>query len=529
MGDSVPAALRRRVVQSFKLQGLTLQSGATSVLAEVLEPYRDSGDLDEIVERIVEAVQQQPLSSSLIGRETVLAAVEEVNEASDADKEKALVVIDAFEIPKFTYNPDQKRFLPVPRSSLSLHSSAGDKAALFRSRYTLILQQTARHELFAPTTFGQSASTDDSNSRFQLHKVEGLLGQTGFVDKVIVLGILTRIKEGKVHLEDPTGCVELDLANTVFHTGLFVESSLVLAEGVFEEKVFHVSAVGFPPPEPPSVTRNYFGNVNFFGGPSTVCAKSSEKLQAMLAENEDAMFVFLSDIFLNEPRVMERLATLFSGYSEAPPTAIVLMGDFSSAPYGPLTNQKLREDFKSLAELMMRFPTLVKNSQFLFVPGPQDPGPGNLLPRPPIPSVLTSDLTSRVPTAKFCSNPVRIQFCTREIVVFRDDILGKMCRNCVRFPTKSADLPTHFTKTLLSQGHLCPLPLHSRPVYWAFDHALQLHPLPDLVVIGDKCDPFTVTSGETTVANTGSFLRSDFEFKVYMPSSGQVEDSKIAN
>ena len=73
MGDSVPAALRRRVVQSFKLQGLTLQSGATSVLAEALEPYRDSGDLDEIVERIVEAVQQQPLSSSLIGREVSFA------------------------------------------------------------------------------------------------------------------------------------------------------------------------------------------------------------------------------------------------------------------------------------------------------------------------------------------------------------------------------------------------------------------------------------------------------------------------
>ena len=63
------AALRRRVVQTFKLQGLTLQSGATSALAEVLEPYQDSGDLEEIVERIVEAVQTQPLSSSLIGRE----------------------------------------------------------------------------------------------------------------------------------------------------------------------------------------------------------------------------------------------------------------------------------------------------------------------------------------------------------------------------------------------------------------------------------------------------------------------------
>ena len=460
----------------------------------------------------------------------VLTAVEEVNEASDSDKGKALEIIDAFDTPKFTYSPDQKKFLPVSRNSHSLHSTPDAKSALFRSRYTLVLQQTSRHELFAPPTFGESLTKGDpSRSRFQLYRVEGLLGDSGLPDKVIVLGILTRIKEGKVHLEDPTGYVELDLTNAVFHTGLFVENSLVLAEGLYDEKVFHVSAIGFPPPEPPSVTRNYFGNVNFFGGSSSVCAKSSEKLQAMLAENEDAMFVFLSDVFLNDPRVMERLDTLFSGYSETPPTAFVLMGDFSSAPYGPLANQNLRENFKSLGELVSRYPDLVKNSQFLFVPGPQDPGPGNLLPRPPIPSVLTSDLTSRVPTARFCSNPVRIRFCTREIVVFREDLLGKMCRQCVKFPNSSVDLSTHFTKTLLSQAHLSPLPLHTLPVYWDFDHALQLHPLPDLVVIGDKCDPFTVTSGETTVTNTGSFLRSDFEFKVYMPATGQVEDSKIAS
>ena len=470
------------------------------------------------------------ISSLSLSPQILLAAVEEVNETSDQDKEKAFNIIDAFDIPKFTYNPDQKKFIPVPKSSLSLYSSSAAKADLFQSRYTLIRQQTSRHELFAPATFGQTATADlSAGSKFQLHTVEGLLGQTGLPYKVIVLGILTYIKEGKVHLEDPTGTVELDLKDAVFHTGLFVENSLVLAEGVYDDKIFHVSAIGFPPPENPSETRNYFGSVNFFGGPSAVSAKSSEKLRAMLSESEDAMFVFLSDLYLDDPRVMDKLGTLFSGYSETPPTAFVFMGDFSSTPYGPLSNQKLKENFKTLGELMVKFPSLVKNSQFLFVPGPQDPGPGNLLPRPPIPSVLTNELTSRVPTAQFCSNPCRLQFCTREIVVFREDLLGKLCRHCVRFPSKTTDLSTHFTKTILSQAHLCPLPLHARPVYWSFDHALQIYPLPDLVVIGDKCDPFTVSSDETTITNTGSFVRSEFEFKVYIPITGQIEDSKIAD
>lgn len=64
-------SLRRSVVRSFKLQGLTLQSSATSLLVEVLEPYQDDSDLEEIVDRIIEAVQKQPLTSSVVGREVM--------------------------------------------------------------------------------------------------------------------------------------------------------------------------------------------------------------------------------------------------------------------------------------------------------------------------------------------------------------------------------------------------------------------------------------------------------------------------
>lgn len=64
-------SLRRSVVRSFKLQGLTLQSSATSLLVEVLEPYQDDSDLEEIVDHIIEAVQKQPLTSSVVGREVM--------------------------------------------------------------------------------------------------------------------------------------------------------------------------------------------------------------------------------------------------------------------------------------------------------------------------------------------------------------------------------------------------------------------------------------------------------------------------
>lgn len=518
------AALRRKITTNFKLQGLTLKSEAASFLVEVLAPYADDSEINDIIDHIIEAVQKQPLKSSLICRETVELAVEECNQASDVDSEKALVVIDAFNVPKFKYSSDRKKFLPIPKESLRLHAGAQAKSDVFWERYTLLYQRTMRHELFTPPALGQSIQ---SSSKFQLRTVDYLLSSSGLPDKIIVLGMLAQIKEGKYHLEDPTGCVELDLSNSVFHMGLFVENSIILAEGIYEDKVFHVSAVGFPPPELAADTQSYFGNTNFFGGPSSICAKASVKLQAMLTEHRDAMLVFLSDVHLDEPKVTEKLTTLFTGYSESPPTAFVFMGNFSSTPYGPQRSQRLKSSFKSLGDLIRQYPSLIEKSQFLFVPGPNDLGQANILPNPGVPPVLVSELTSRVPTAQFCSNPLRIQFCTREIVVCREDLMNKLCRHCVRFPSESTDLSNHFTKTILSQAHLSPLPLHARPIYWSHDHALRLYPLPDLVVIGDKCDPFTVTSSECTVTNVGSFMQSGYEFKVYVPSLNQVEDSKI--
>lgn len=93
---------------------------------------------------------------------------------------------------------------------------------------------------------------------------------------------------------------------------------------------------------------------------------------------------------------------------------------------------------------------------------------------------------------KFLFESVTNVFFQQEIVIFREDIVTKMCRNCVYFP-ESGDVPSHFSRTILSQGHLAPLPLHVIPTYWDHDRAMWLYPLPDLVVIGDKFDPFATS------------------------------------
>lgn len=43
----------------------------------------------------------------------------------------------------------------------------------------------------------------------------------------------------------------------------------------------------------------------------------------------------------------------------------------------------------------------------------------------------------------------------------------------------------HLMATVLQQSHLCPLPLNQQPVYWQYDHAMHLFPLPHLLVLAD--------------------------------------------
>nr|XP_019591612.1 PREDICTED: DNA polymerase epsilon subunit 2 isoform X2 [Rhinolophus sinicus] len=496
-----PERLRSRAVSAFKLRGLLLRGEAIKYLTEALQSVSEV-ELEDKLEKIIDAVERQPLSSNMIERPAVEAAVQECSQSVDETIEHTFNIIGAFDIPRFVYSSERKKFLPLlltNHPAPNLFGTARDKAELFRERYTILHQRTHRHELFTPPVIG--SHPDESGSKFQLKTIETLLGSTTKIGDVIVLGMITQLKEGKFFLEDPTGTVQLDLSKAQFHSGLYTESCFVLAEGWFEDQVFHVNAFGFPPTEPSSTTRAYYGNINFFGGPSNTSVKTSAKLKQLEDDNKDAMFVFISDVWLDQVEVLEKLHTMFSGYSPAPPTCFILCGNFSSAPYGKNQVQALKDSLKTLADIICEYPNIHQSSRFVFVPGPEDPGFGSILPR--------------------------IQYCTQEIIVFREDLVNKMCRNCVRFPSSNLDIPNHFVKTLLSQGHLTPLPLYVCPVYWAYDYTLRVYPVPDLLVIADKYDPFTLTNTECLCINPGSFPRSGFSFKVFYPSSKTVEDSKL--
>ena len=97
-------------------------------------------------------------------------------------------------------------------------------------------------------------------------------------------------------LEDSSAHMLVDLTAAKFHIGMFTEFTFVLAEGQYDDanSVFKLTGVGLPPAEPARITRNYFGNGNFFGGPAPTCVSTVTLLKDIEMEKQDAMFVFVS-------------------------------------------------------------------------------------------------------------------------------------------------------------------------------------------------------------------------------------------
>ncbi|MEQ2280029.1 hypothetical protein AMECASPLE_015380 [Ameca splendens] len=165
----VSRKIKTKVSAGFKMRGFILRPEASRYLLEVLESV-DPSELDDVVEKVLDAVEKQPLSSSMIELSVMESAVQDCTQACD----ETIISMTSH---------------PTP----SLCGLAKDKAELFRERYTVLQQRTHRHELFTPPAIG--SAVEEGQNKFQLRTVEALLGSTAKLGEVIVLGMITQLKE----------------------------------------------------------------------------------------------------------------------------------------------------------------------------------------------------------------------------------------------------------------------------------------------------------------------------------------------
>lgn len=318
-------------------------------------------------------------------------------------------------------------------------------------RYTLLWQRTSRHELFS----AQIAGTSLDVKKFQLRKVEYLLS-SAVANDLVVLGLLSQLTENNFFIEDPTGSVPVDLSKVQYHSGFFCEGSYVLIEGNYADGVLKALGIGFPPVEAAASSRAYFGSLNTWGGPSSTLLKNSAGLMAIERDNTEATIVFLADCWLDDPIVFEKLQTLFIGYNESPPVAIILMGPFLRNARNPY---QLKSKFQAFGEFIANnCPLIKKETDIVLVPALEDPAAPVILPRAPLPDQMCAELKRALPRIVLATNPCRLQYCTQQIVICRADLVTKLCRNTIHFPQdgKLEDhVSTCFFTVIFTENTIC--------------------------------------------------------------------------
>ena len=126
---------------------------------------------------------------------------------------------------------------------------ADSKATLFQARYLMLQQKIQRLKIFqdktSRTTQNFTENSEEQNEiKYSLKTVDFLLGTNAKLENIIILGMLTTLKHGRYSIEDPTGSLDLDLTETKFSRGLYTENNFVLAQGWYEDRLFHVAALG---------------------------------------------------------------------------------------------------------------------------------------------------------------------------------------------------------------------------------------------------------------------------------------------
>ncbi|GAA5887987.1 hypothetical protein JCM16303_005226 [Sporobolomyces ruberrimus] len=448
--------------------------------------------------------------------------------ADDLDPSNYLKIVNAFDMPLWRWDDGRGGFAKS-QNKPTLAPGALSKAQYLRDRFNIIKQVILRNEHFsAPTVVGP-----ERHDYMKLTTIKNLLGRQG--GHFLIFGLLTRMEDGDFYLEDLDDKVKLDLSEATPESGLFTEGSFVLVDGDYTyESIFRVAEMGHPPSERRDEAMKIHGHHDFLGVGALSAAEEADLIQAEQSPAHATSFIVLSDLHLDNSKTLAALKDVlgvYDGMAEKEiPRLFVMCGNFRSRPW-LADGENIREYtdlFSQLANLLAAFPSLLEHSQFLLVPGPTDPWSSSVLPRSPLPESMLKTLIAKIPALALGTNPCRVRWFSQEIVIFRDDLMARVMRNAVRFVgdegVKKGDLKKALVQTILDQAHLAPLPLPVRPVFWDYDHALRLYPMPTTLVLADAFDPYKLVYEQCLVFNPGSFMRKKFSWSTYHPHMAEVKE-----
>ncbi|KAF1743953.1 hypothetical protein MXB_2254 [Myxobolus squamalis] len=360
------------------------------------------------------------------------------------------------------YDNDRKK---LPAKSKNLTGDSNDAVTLYHSRYKLLYECLTRNNIFASSGEAENSVKLWSISQLKHDRHDGKKVTFG------LLGIGTDVVIwGKYVLEDTNSSIRLDISQAVYASELITLDSFVLVEGYHSDESFIAETIGNPPIPPRDAflkTDRYISHVN-----------------------EKVKIIIFSDVWLDRPD-LPKVPYLF-----------ILCGNFTSqenlSQFFVLT-----DGLKILSKLKQHYNCFTE-SHIIIVPGPNDPGLCSFLPRDVIPRSLTETINNLI----FTTNPVRCDY-EKYLIIGLKFNKNKFWFVVMKFLRKL------YATTALSQGHLSPIPLCSRPIPWRHDNALSLYPLPDLVVTAINYPSFVVKEELCTFINPGCYSTNGYNYLEY--------------
>jgi len=541
----------------------------------------------------------------------------DVDEEQTINWEDYFKIINPPDQPHFKFDRHRKQFglVTTPTKTLAdkLSHNLQYSIDLFSNRYYLLMDRLSRNENFQKTSFASISSLANSlhNSKItnEITLVKNLLGRDG--SKFIIFGLLSKNSNGDYILEDCTDYIELNLRQTYKTPGLFFSVGMfVIVEGIYSASggnsnsstdyiggCFYASNVGHPPAERREISDENYGNIDFLGihkdndTGSTIndkVVKISRSWKKKLTSLEKSLvthkiIMLGSDCFLDLFKVCDGLEKFFSKLESniledtinTPPLAIVMVGSFVSKPFtatsssvASITNSETyKGHFDNLSTILSKFPNVIKSCKFILVPGKNDPWQSsyslggsslNYYPQRSIPQVFTSRLERILPKGNLIWgwNPLRINYLSQEIIIFKDELMNKFKRNDIIFESdlekdrqeqddededdekriknivegnSTNSVSTRIqqarklVKTLLDQGNLQPFLKDSKLTDVVFDHTLRLEPAPNTIVLHDaNFDNFEVTYNGCKVINISKLISTTkrrLNYAEYYPST----------
>lgn len=193
------------LAQTYSLNATNLASIADSLALA----YLKQDDCTSIVDAEVLQKVYLNLQLNYAGGMSTLDNEDYINE-DEIDPRNYLKIVDAFDMPRYSYAVDNKSFIRQHTQSIAGHPAS--LSQLWLDRYHTIKQIILRNEFFSPPST-VNAHSHDRDNYMKITSTKNLLGRHN--QRFMLFGMLSQTTDGRHALQDPDGVVVLDLSDAV--------------------------------------------------------------------------------------------------------------------------------------------------------------------------------------------------------------------------------------------------------------------------------------------------------------------------